>query len=159
MLVGEEPRYSSLEEARSVMESLMIIYNQVNDQVFRRQPRLPKDCRLLARTMANFKPGAALHRWSRGFAKASAWLQDVWQEALAESDWEEYLTIHAILSAPGNDEYLQVFESEEGASPEEEHAELCLRMIPKAMMSLAELGRSTHESSVDQAYDPGISRH
>ncbi|MDH3280127.1 MAG: YecA family protein [Gammaproteobacteria bacterium] len=98
----ESPEYSSVEEAQSVLESLMIIYNQINDRVFRRQPRLPKECKLLSRTMANFQDGAALHRWSRGFAKASAWLQDVWQDALSDEGYGEYLTIHAVLGAPGH---------------------------------------------------------
>ena len=157
--VGEAPEYSSMEEAQAVLESLMIIYNQINGRVFRRQPRLPKECRLLPQTMANFQDGAALHRWSSGFAKASAWLQDVWQDALSEEDYAEYLAIHAVLGAPGQTAYLEAFENAPVTSSEEEHAKLCLRMIPKAMMSLAVLGRGLRESTFQEAQDSSSPHH
>ena len=90
-IIGAEVEFDSEEEAQTAMQGLMTLYNQINDMTFSRKPRLPSECRIAPSTMANFRPESNLYRWSAGVNRAREWLQDGWQDSLAEDDFKGFV--------------------------------------------------------------------
>ncbi len=79
IFVGELAAEGSPEDIQ-YLQSIMQLYNQINDEVQAANCKLPKGCELPADVREAFVPGSGLHDWCSGFSYSLSLFQSVWQE-------------------------------------------------------------------------------
>jgi uncharacterized protein len=150
----EEACYESLEEAQSVMQALMEMYNSINTQVFTGKVALPDDVTCHEPALENTGESAALAQWSRGFLQGHDWLTELWDHYTPEALDEELGSSLMILSFFSSRKLAEAYYKETVKSrihSLEEFAETMLKMFATAMGGYAHLGRSIHTVLSGQA--------
>lgn len=142
----EEPEFRDMEEAEEVMSALMHLYNDINNTVRTKRPRLPPGCVFLDPTMANLKPEAPVSQWARGFSAGHMWLEDAWDRYLPEGMEEEMGAALAALSFFASRSMAEKMAAEfSGAAGSIERlAEMFRRVFPEAVMEYAGMGSAIH---------------
>lgn len=150
----QEARYASVEEARTITQALMDMYNLINTQVFAGEVGLADDIRLERPALNNVGETAALGQWSRGFSMGHNWLIELWDHYTpAELDSELGSSV-MVLSFFSNQKLAEAFHREVTKNRDtslEDFAESLLVLFENAMRSYARLGHSIHMALVSEA--------
>lgn len=143
----EMPVFSSESDAGNI-ESIMRLYNQINAEVLKGNPRLPGNCTLGNTISSNFSPGSVLHEWSWGFDFGLSLTISCWEglpldalelEEEVESLWmllsffaDEQRARAAKLDSPQNPPFSSVIR-------------IAREQLPWLIKEYAELGRALYE--------------
>jgi uncharacterized protein len=152
----QEAGYASEEEARSVLQALMDLYNVINAQVFTTEVALPDDIQFELPPLNNVGEAAALGQWSQGFFMGHDWLKELWDHYTPEVLDEELGSCLMVLSFFSSRQLAEAFHREAtktSGTSLEAFAEKLLGMVEDAMGSYAHLGRSIQTALAEQAHD------
>lgn len=152
---NQEAGYSNMEEAQSVTQALMQLYNHVNEQVFERRVTFPDGIQKLEPAWENVGAETDLGRWSMGYFMGHSWLEDVWDEYIPEQLSDELGSCMMILSFFSSPNIAQAFNKEtKSKRTVEEMAENMLSMFEDAMINYADLGRSIQMATASEQNQP-----
>jgi uncharacterized protein len=157
----QEANYSSMDEAESITQALMVLYNDINAQVFEGSVRLPDDITVADAVMDNIGEGAPLGQWSIGYFMGHDWLVELWDQYTPDALSEELGSCMMILGLFSDPKLADAFYQEIAASSSdsfEEYVGKMLGMFDNAMSEYAHLGRSIQTALVDQASQPVVSK-
>jgi uncharacterized protein len=140
----QEARYSTLEEANTILGQIMTLYNDINAAILEERVVLPDDCRLRPQVLDNLEDSAPLARWSRGFLLGHEWLEELWNVELPGDLDEELGAVLMTLSFFSSRTLAEAFHQETAAKTAslEEFAESILGLFPDALAEYAHFGRS-----------------
>ncbi|MBI5450828.1 MAG: UPF0149 family protein [Gammaproteobacteria bacterium] len=146
--------FTTLDEAQHILPAIMALYNFANHGVLEGAPVLPPGCTIHPEPLANLEPDAPLSQWAHGFIIGHGWLEDSWdQYTPAEFDDELGATV-MILSFFASRElaetYHKEFKNHEHRSLVELAGDL-VQLLPDAMHSYADMGRSLYEATLSEA--------
>jgi yecA family protein len=82
----QTPGYRSVAEARSIVDELVLVYNEINGGVAAGAPTLPGDCVFRDDALKNLESDAPVSQWSHGFTLGYDWLSDLWTPYVPEDD-------------------------------------------------------------------------
>ena len=142
----QDPGYADLDQANSVLQQIMGLYNDINLQVSESRVRLPDSCRLTERSSENF--AAPLGRWSRGFLGGHNWLSEVW-ESSAPRELDEELGSCLMILSYFADPALAAAYRREGAGgelDEEQMAQNVVEVFDEAMAGYALIGSTLYRA-------------
>lgn len=149
--------YATFEEAQTITQALMELYNDTNTQVFDENVRLPDGIEFLSPALDNVGEDAALGQWSRGYCLGHNWLAELWDHYTPDELSEELGGSEMVLSFFSGHKLAEAFYAEVTASRGgslEDFAEKILSMFFTAMQSYASLGRSIYTVYAQQAQQP-----
>ncbi|MBI4006567.1 MAG: UPF0149 family protein [Gammaproteobacteria bacterium] len=149
----QEACYESMEEAQSVMQVLMDLYNVINTQVFTGNVAIPDDIICNEPALENVGEATALGQWSRGFLQGHDWLIELWDHYTPDELDEELGSSLMILSFFSNKKLAEAYYQEtvtSRAQTQDEFAETIMGMFEIAMGSYAHLGRSIQTAQAGQ---------
>ena len=149
----QEAQYASMEEAQSVLQALMALYNDVNAQVFEGHVALPDDIPLETPALENVGNTTALGQWSKGFFWGHDWLVELWDQYTPGELDEELGSSLMILSFFYDRKLAEAYHQEavsSGGLSLDEFAQKLLGMFEAAMRSYAHLGRSIAAALAEQ---------
>ena len=152
----QEAGYANEEEARSVLQALMDLYNVINTQVFTAEVALPDDIQIELPPLNNLGGVTPLGQWSRGFFLGHNWLLEMWHHYTPKALDEELGTSLMILSFFSDRQLAEAYHREvtkTSGTSFEAFAEKLLGMVEDAMGSYAHLGRSIQMALADEAHD------
>ncbi len=143
----QDPGYIDLEEANTMLQQIISLYNDIDLQVISGQVFLPEACQPAETPEANF--GAPLGEWSTGFVCGHGWLTKVWDSYLPEDLDEELGSCVMILSYFADTRLAEAYRKEAATRPvtAEEMAQTVVKIFPEAMSSYAHMGRSIYLAS------------
>jgi len=146
IFANDEANYRDSDEANTITEAIMILYNQCNQQVVDGNPELPLSCASILPPMENFADDAPLSQWASGFLIGHSYLEDVW-DALIQEEWEEELgSCLMVLSFFAEIKLAEAYQ-EEALTEERTIEQLAgdiLDIFDDAMVSYARLGRALY---------------
>lgn len=147
-----DPGYRDLNEARSVLGDIMALYNHVNQGVLERTPQLPGGCEVRTPATANFADDAPLGEWARGFLMGHDWLVELWNEYTPAALDEDLGGAMLMLSFFASEKLAEAFR-QEAKKPQDlpSMAETVAQLIPEALHTYANLGRSIYEVHRDNS--------
>jgi yecA family protein len=158
-VILEDAGFNDDQEAQQVMDSLLVLYNQMNSQILHGTAKLPKECRVLPDIMSNFTEPAPIHQWSVGFMKSYSWLSESWEElfdALSENGGEDEgkgvistLGFNFMILGIASDR--QAFENTFDEKTTEERQAMVkemLALLPQAVKSFAEMALLVRNSGL-----------
>ena len=154
----QDAQYASMEEAQSVLEALMVLYNAVNAQVLEGNVALPDDIPLEAPALENVGNTTALGQWSKGYFWGHDWLVELWDQYTPDELDEELGSCLMILSFFYDRKLAEAYHQEvvkSGGQSLDEFAEKLLGMFEDAMRSYAHLGRSILAALVEHSSPQG----
>lgn len=151
-LILEDASFKNDEEAKQIMDCLLVLYNQMNNQILHGTAKLPKECHVLANTMSNFVDPAPIHQWSQGFMKGYVWLREFWDEIVkTDDDVRHAFDMNIIVLGVAADAHAfeVAFAKEMEQNSRLEMAKDMLAILPAAMKILARIGLSLREKPVN----------
>ena len=146
VFANEEANYRDSDEANTITETIMILYNQFNQQIVDGNPVLPLSCAPISPAMDNFADAAPLSQWANGFLIGHSYLEDVW-ETLVQEEWEEELGSCLMVLSFFADIKLAEAYQEEALTEERSIAQLAedvLEIFDEAMTSYGRMGRALY---------------
>ncbi len=149
----QDAAYASMEEAESVMSSLMALYNEQITQFMNGGVCLPADISLHEDPLDNMGEDADLGQWSRGLIMGHDWLVEVWDAFTPELLDEELGSCLMVMSFFATKELAQAFydESERDSGETlDEFAKKMLEIFEPAMLSYADLGSAIRSALEDR---------
>jgi len=146
IFANDEANYHDSDEANSIIETIMILYNQCNQQVVDGTAALPLSCASISPLMDNFLDDAPLHQWANGFLVGHSYLEDVW-DTLLQEEWEDELGSCLMVLSYFAD--IKLAEAYQEDAPTEEHsieqlAETVIKLFDEAMTSYSHMGRALY---------------
>lgn len=140
--------YQSMDEAKSILATIMSLYNHIASEVSARQVTLPPRLVIEKDAIDNLDPGAHLCQWSRGFVEGHTWLQESWDQIVPDELDEELGSFELVLSFFADHRMAEAFLQEmmRKESTLDEAAATILPLIEGAMQGYAHLGRSIKET-------------
>lgn len=149
----EDAGYSGLDEANTILQVIMLIYNDLNRQVLERSPALPACCQPVNDAMQNLEPDSSLAMWAQGFLEGHDFMLDIWNDHTPDEFDEELGSCMMILSFFADAELASAYhaESAESGVTLEAMADSMLKLFPEAMRAYAHLGRTIYEAGLGQA--------
>jgi uncharacterized protein len=154
---GEMPKWKSLDEAKSILNALMALYNKINTDVIEGRPRLPASCKARPITFDNFGPEAPLGQWARGFSTGFSFLGPAWNDAKLEGEEDALVGACVATLSFFADRKLAEKLHKDRVDPSVsffEHAVLCQARINGAMRALADVGRALYLDAMDTHRPP-----
>jgi uncharacterized protein len=145
-----EAGYASLDEAETVLEELMSLYNSINEAVGEARAALPADCAFRNPTLANLDDRAPVAEWSRGFLRGHQWLEESWEPYVPESLEEEFSANLMALSFFASRKIADAFAAETKQQDVSALAKIIRRVFPDAVAQYAHLGRSIHKALIEE---------
>lgn len=149
----QDAAYASAEEAQSVVQALMELYNEINDAVRNGSVTLPADVTLVAEALDNVGETAPLGQWSRGFLLGHDWLREPWAQYIPDDLDEELGSCLMVLTFFSSRTLAQSYCQEMGKSRGhtlEDFASQMLAMVENAIRSYSLLGTSIYTALMDQ---------
>ena len=156
----QEAGYSSMEEAEEITQALMVLYNDINAQVFEGSVALPGDITVDNNAMANIGEDAPLGQWSSGYFMGHDWLIELWGQYTPDALSEELGSSMMILGLFSNRKLAEAFHQEIAVSSGqslEEYVDRMLDMFDDAMRQYAHIGRSIQTVLDEQSQQPVVS--
>lgn len=140
----QDANYASMEEAQSVLEALMGLYNDINGQVFEGEVTFPGDIQFRPPPLDNFDEAAPLGQWARGFTIGHNWLFELWDEYTPEALDSELGSCLMALSFYSSRELAEAYygDIEEPSFTFEEFAETVFGLLDDALDNYAQLSCS-----------------
>ena len=140
----ESASYSSLEEAKEVLPSLLSLYNELNRQIQEADIQLPIGCDIRKNPLDNLEPDAPLSHWARGFIAGYDWLVELWDAYTPEDLSEELGAQMMVLSFFASRDLAQAYleETKRKDNSLESMAAQMLDLFPDALNGFAHLGDS-----------------
>jgi len=83
-IVQGEAVFEDIDEARAVTEARMALMNWISERIREDLPAIPEDCRPGADPMRILEADNDFSRWCRGLTSGHLWLEDFWNEEIAE---------------------------------------------------------------------------
>jgi len=143
-IVHGEAVFGDLDEARAVAEAHMALMNWISERIHRELPAIPEDCRPDSDPMRILEADNDFSRWCRGLTSGHLWLEDVWNEAVAEeSDEDRSLGLALLIFSFFGDRKMAEKFVEETARETmtlEETANRFHRLIDQALVEYAAIG-------------------
>jgi len=155
-----EANYGSMEEAELITQALMVLYNDINAQVFEGNVALPDDITVAENAMDNIGEDSPLGQWSGGYFMGHDWLVELWDQYTPDALSEELGSCLMILGLFSNRKLADAFHQEIAVSSGqtlEEYVASMLDMFDQAMREYAHLGRSIQTALDEQAHQPVVS--
>lgn len=149
----QDGQYASMEEAQSVLDALMVLYNSINAQVFEGTLVFPEDISAEEPALENVGSTTALGQWSRGFLHGHEWLVELWDQYTPDALDEELGSCLMILSFFCERRLAEAYHQElvkPGGQSLDELAGILLGKFEMAMRSYAHLGRSISAALAEQ---------
>jgi len=153
--------YGSEEEAESIISELMLLYNEINSQVFESRIELPDDVVIAENSVDNLGEDVPLGQWSSGFFMGHEWLLELWEQYTPEELSNELGSSLMILALFSSHKLADAFYHEVAASSGqtfEEYITTMLGMFEGAMRAYAHLSRSIQAVLSEQNSQPEISK-
>jgi uncharacterized protein YecA (UPF0149 family) len=135
----------------------MVLYNEINAEVFEGEVRLPEDCRFRDDLLSNLSEDAPVSQWSRGFIRGHSWLEESWDEYLPEELEDELGSLALTLSFFASQRLAERYLAECGTDEISlvDMAKTFRKVFPDAMAGYAHLGRSIHQALMEhQSHQP-----
>ena len=145
--------YADMEEARSILQSLMDLYNLINTQIFTADVHLPDDITIQKLALDNIGEAALLGQWSRGFFMGHNWLIELWDHYIPDALDKELVSSLIVLSFFSNRQLAEAYYkeiAETSGKALNEFAAGMLAMFEDAMNSYAHMGRSIQTALAEQ---------
>jgi uncharacterized protein len=142
-----DARYRDREEAESILNALMRLYNEVNEEVSEQRPTPPLDEASAADPLWHFDAETPLSLWARGFTFGHEWLSGIWDALLPESYDEELGGAMMVLSFFSSRDVAEAFFQEFGGQADslEVMARDMLALFPEAMAEYGAIGRAVSD--------------
>jgi len=152
----QEANYATEEEAESVLQSLMDLYNELNHQMFSGKPVLPHACVVREPAIENLAEETPLAQWSIGFFIGHSWLDGVWGDYLTDELDEELGSCMMILSFFADQKLAETYchEATKKNISVAEMSETVCSMFTQAMASYADMGRSIYQAVTAENFGP-----
>ncbi len=147
IFANDEANYRDSDEANTIIETIMIIYNQCNQQIVDGNAVLPLSCAPISPPMENFSDESPLHQWANGFLIGHSYLEDVWDAVVQEEEWEDELDSCLMVLSFFADIKLAEAYQEDARTEErsmEQLAESVLEIFDEAMASYGRMGRALY---------------
>ena len=128
----------------------MALYNTINAAALDPPTLLPGDCPLREDVLANFGNDAPIARWSRGFVHGYQWLEELWDVEQPEEVDEEFHATFMALTFFASRQTAENFVAETEEHSLDTLAEAMVEVFPAAVASFARIGRSLHETLVEE---------
>jgi uncharacterized protein len=156
-MIGDdrEMRYEDLDEAQGILDLITGLYNEINAAVIERSDAMPRGCKFLEGSGANFDEEAPVSQWSRGFALGHDWLSELWDECVPDEHSamsEELGACIMTLSFFSSKEmaealYREAAPQKGGMKPKafQRFEATMRRLFPSALASYANIGRTVSE--------------
>jgi len=147
-IVHGDAEFDDIDEARAVAEAHMALMNWISECVHRELPAIPEACRPDSDPMRILEADNDFSRWCRGVTTGHLWLEDTWNEEIAEDSADDRsLGMALILFSFFGDRRMAekvVEETARETGPEamtlEETASKFHRLIDQAVVEYAALG-------------------
>ena len=156
----QDAHYTDMEQAQSVMQTMMDLYNVINTQVFVGEVALPEDIVFKLPALENVGQQTSLGQWSRGFFLGHEWLMDLWTHYTPDALDQELGSCVMILSFFSGRELAEAYYQEvaqRSGSSLDAFAETLLARFEDAMNSYALLARSIQTALSEQPQEPYVS--
>ena len=151
VFADEEANYCDVDEANTITQAIMILYNQWNQQVVDGELTIPPSCKPVEMPLDNFSDEAPLAQWAQGFLIGHSYLDELWNE-YALDEWDEELGSCLMVLSFFADRKLAEAYQEEALMEErslEALAQDMLGLFEDAMLSYAHMGRSIYLAQLE----------
>ena len=137
----QEPAFQSDDEANTVLEVVMALYNYLDQRVEERKVALPNNCLPAEAWEDNFAKSSPFRLWCSGFLIGHGWLEACW-EGLAEELDEEIGSAMMVMSFYAERELAVDFHADYAEPGEsfEVMAEAMLAEFDEAMVRYTDIG-------------------
>ncbi len=154
VLDGEMER---LADNEWLFETLVRLYNQINQEVIEGSPKLPANCKFDNKKISNnFSADSPLHQWSDGVA----WGLEVFAENLdliPDSELEQEVVFYwgyLIFFADESQAKKMLFEFNGGDMPLAMFAQIMRKQLPTIIKDYAKLSRAIYLNNIDETDEP-----
>ncbi len=154
-----EGQYDSKEQAESIMQALLVLYNDINTQVVEGRVMLPDDITVAEKAIDNVGRDSQLGQWSSGFFMGHDWLKELWDGYTPEALSEDLGSSMMILGMFSDRKLAKAFYQEIAVASSdsfEDYVARMLDMFEDAMKQYAHLGRCIQTALSEQASEPVI---
>lgn len=144
----QEPKFDTTEQAKRIVGSIMVLYNEISTEISEGRVRLPEDCRFRDDVLSNLSDDAPVSQWSRGFIRGHTWLSESWDEHVPDDLEDQFGTMIMALSFFASRRLAErcLTECTKGDVSLVDLAETMRTVFPGAMADYAGLGRSIHRA-------------
>ncbi len=149
----QDASYVDEEEAQSVLQALMDLYNVINTQVYMSEVVVPDGITFTSRALEYVGDNTALGQWSRGFSLGHDWLIKLWEYYTPDALDEELGSTVMILSFFSSRKLAEAFYQEIVKSSDDSldtFAQKLLGMFEDAMISYAHMGNSIQTALAEE---------
>jgi len=147
IFANEEANYRDEQESSYITQSIMALFNRLNQEIIDEKVHLPASCQPLGGALNNFADNAPIAEWSRGFLQGHTYLEELWDEYITEELDEEVGSCLMVLSFFSDRKLADAYfeEAFSGEHTFEQLADEVLDIFQGAMESYAHIGRSIFE--------------
>ncbi|MFW2371906.1 MAG: UPF0149 family protein [Gammaproteobacteria bacterium] len=146
----QDANYVSIEQAQSITQALMALYNEINQELIEAEVKLPDDILIKETAMDNVGEDAPVGQWSSGFSMGHNWLVELWDHYIPDSLEQELSSCLMILSLFSSRKLAQAFASASQKSLDE-YVAMAQSMFDGAMHIYAHIAYSIQSALAQQA--------
>jgi len=139
----EDANYCTAEEANAITQTIMILYNQLNQQVVDGELSLPASCVPVKEPLDNFSDEASLSQWAQGFLIGHSYLEELWDNEAVDEWGEELASCLMVLTFFADIKLAEAYQEEAISEVKSlnQLAKVVLDIFEEAMQSYAGMGR------------------
>lgn len=151
---GKEAGYADMEEARLILQTLMDLYNQINEQVLTTEIALPDDIITQESPTDNIGDTTDLGQWCTGFVIGHDWLAELWDTYTPQELDQELDSAVITLTFFSNQKLAEAYQQEirhKKPLSLDELAALLFSVFEEAMKSYAYMGWSIQTALFEES--------